>query len=62
MRVRAAPADALNIVPLDSLAAVYDRRSGQTHLMDADLAAQLSGDLEIDDAEELIAAGLVEPR
>ena len=62
MRVRAAPADALRLAPLDSLTAIYDRRSGQTHLIDAGLAALLSGDLDIDDAAELIAAGLVDPQ
>jgi PqqD family protein of HPr-rel-A system len=32
-RYRAAAAEALAIVPLDALTAVYDRRSGQTHLL-----------------------------
>lgn len=37
LRYRAAPADNLAIVALDALTAVYDRRSGQTHLLAAPL-------------------------
>lgn len=36
-RYRSAPADELALVPLDALTAVYDRRSGQTHLLAAPL-------------------------
>lgn len=32
---RAAPPDALHVVPLDSLTLVFDRRSGITHIVDA---------------------------
>jgi PqqD family protein of HPr-rel-A system len=37
MRVRAEPAAALRIMVLDSLTALYHRRSGQTHLLAAPL-------------------------
>jgi PqqD family protein of HPr-rel-A system len=33
MRYHADPPDAVRIVPLDSLTAIYHRRSGQTHLV-----------------------------
>lgn len=35
MRWRGPPDDALQIVSLDMLTAIYDRRSGQTHIVSA---------------------------
>lgn len=46
VRYRAAPPDALVVVPLDALTAIYHRASGQTHLMAApapEILAALGG-------------------
>jgi PqqD family protein of HPr-rel-A system len=52
-RYRAAPAAALHCVELDALTAVFDRRSGQTHLLAAPLPELLealgSGDWTLSD-------------
>jgi PqqD family protein of HPr-rel-A system len=52
-RYRAAAADALAIVPLDALTAVYDRRSGQTHLLASPLPEILAA---VGDGEPTLAA------
>jgi PqqD family protein of HPr-rel-A system len=68
VRFAADPPDCVRIVPLDSLTAIYHRRSGQTHIVaepmpeilaalqqgDADLAT-LATNLGVDDLNALAA-------
>jgi PqqD family protein of HPr-rel-A system len=57
MAYRAEPATTLAIVPLDSLTAIYHRRSGQTHLVAEpvpEILAALGGDAR--DLPEILTA------
>jgi PqqD family protein of HPr-rel-A system len=61
MRVRGAPSEALRIVQLDDLTTIYDRRSGQTHIVAVPvpaILAAISG--EIDAQGLLVALGVAD--
>ncbi len=60
MRYRADAASALRIVPLDTLSALYHRRSGQTHLVAAPVPEILAvlADAPRDLGETLAALGI----
>ena len=64
MMYRAAPPGCVRIVALDALSAVYDRRSGQTHLVTAPVVAILAaiGDDALDVSEIAERIGFADER